>query len=30
VAAPLLDWRTRIHLLWLIGAGALSGALGWV
>ena len=23
-----LVWRTRIHLLWLIGAGALLGALG--
>lgn len=26
----LLCWRTRIHLLWLLGAGALLGALGWV
>ena len=26
----LLVWRTRIHLLWLLGAGALLGALGWV
>ncbi len=25
-----LVWRTRIHLLWLIGTGALLGALGWV
>jgi chromate transporter len=25
-----LVWRTRIHLLWLIAAGALLGALGWV
>jgi chromate transporter len=25
-----LVWRTRIHLLWLIGGGALIGALGWV
>jgi chromate transporter len=25
-----LVWRTRIHLLWLIGAGALLGAAGWV
>ena len=25
-----LVWRTRIHLLWLIGAGAVLGALGWV
>ncbi|WP_291009200.1 chromate transporter [Hydrogenophaga sp.] len=29
-AATLLVWRTRIHLLWLIGAGALLGAIGWV
>ena len=26
----LLVWRTRIHLLWLLGAGALLGALGFV
>ncbi len=25
-----LVWRTRLHMLWLIGAGALLGALGWV
>ena len=25
-----LVWRTRIHLLWLLGAGALAGGLGWV
>jgi chromate transporter len=30
LTAALLVWRTRIHLLWLIGAGALLGALGWV
>ena len=29
-ATTLLVWRTRIHLLWLLGAGALLGALGWV
>ena len=28
--ATLIVWRTRVHLLWLIGAGALLGALGWV
>jgi chromate transporter len=28
--ATLLVWRTKIHLLWLIGAGALAGAFGWV
>lgn len=26
----LIVWRTRVHLLWLIGAGGLLGALGWV
>lgn len=26
----LLVWRTNIHLLWLLGAGALLGALGLV
>ena len=30
VGATLLVWRTKIHLLWMIGAGALLGALGWV
>ena len=26
----LLVWRTRLHLLWLLGAGALLGAFGLV
>ncbi|MDD2846230.1 MAG: chromate transporter [Rhodoferax sp.] len=26
----LLVWRTRVHLLWLLGAGALLGAMGWL
>jgi len=26
----LLVWRTRIHLLWLLGAGAVLGGMGWV
>lgn len=30
LAAMGLVWRTRIHLLWLIGAGALLGAAGLV
>jgi chromate transporter len=30
VAAALLVWRTRVHLLFLIGLGAVLGALGWV
>ncbi|HEY0825477.1 MAG TPA: chromate transporter [Ramlibacter sp.] len=29
-AAALLVWRTRIHLLWLLGAGALLGWFGLV
>lgn len=29
-AATLIVWRTRVHLLWVIGAGALLGMLGWV
>jgi len=28
--AALLVWRTRVHLLWLIAAGGLTGALGWI
>lgn len=28
--SALLVWRTRIHLLWLLGAGALVGWFGWV
>jgi chromate transporter len=30
IAAALLVWRTRIHLLVLISIGAVVGALGWV
>lgn len=26
----LLVWRTRLHLFWLLGAGAVLGWLGWV
>ncbi len=29
-AATLLVWRTRLHLLWMIGAGAVLGAVGLV
>ena len=28
--ATVLVWRTKLHLLWMIGAGALLGALGLV
>jgi len=30
LASVVLVWRTRIHLLWLIGGGAVIGALNWV
>ena len=30
VAAAVLAWRMRIHLLLLIAIGALAGAMGWV
>lgn len=26
----VLVWRTRIHMLWLLGAGAILGAMGWL
>ncbi len=26
----LLVWRTKLHLLWLLGAGGVLGAVGWV
>jgi chromate transporter len=30
LATAVIVWRSKIHLLWLLGAGALLGALGWV
>jgi chromate transporter len=30
VASGLVIWRTRLHLLWVLGLGALLGALGLV
>jgi chromate transporter len=30
LAAGLVIWRTRLHLLWVLGVGALLGALGLV
>ena len=30
LVSTLVVWRTKIHLLWLLGAGAALGALGWV
>ena len=29
-ASAVVVWRTRVHLLWLLAAGAVLGALGWV
>jgi chromate transporter len=28
--ATLFVWRTRVHLLWLLGAGAVLGWFGWI
>ena len=28
--AFVLLWKTKIHLLWMLGAGAVLGAMGWV
>jgi len=30
IASGIVIWRTRLHLLWVLGAGALLGALGLV
>ena len=30
IAAALLVWRTRVHLLLLVAAGALIGGMGWI
>ena len=30
IVTAVLIWRTRIHLLWLLGAGAVLGWFGWV
>ena len=30
LVVTVLVWKTRIHMLWLLGAGALLGAIGWV
>jgi chromate transporter len=26
----VICWRTRLHILWLLGAGALIGWFGWI
>lgn len=30
LVSALIVWRTRVHLLWLLGAGALLGWFGWI
>lgn len=30
LVSALLVWRTKLHLLWMLGAGAVLGAMGWV
>ena len=30
VVTTIVVWRTRVHLLWLLGAGAVLGWMGWV
>ena len=30
LVCALLVWRTRLHMLWLLAAGALLGIMGWV
>ena len=28
--ATVLVWRTKLHLLWMLGAGAVAGGMGWI
>lgn len=28
--STLIVWKTRIHILWLLGAGAIAGWMGWI
>lgn len=30
IVSTVIVWRTKVHLLWLLGAGALLGWMGWV
>ena len=30
IVTALIVWRSRVHLLWLLGAGAVLGWMGWV
>jgi chromate transporter len=30
IVSALIVWRTKVHLLWLLGAGAFIGWMGWL
>ena len=30
IAVALIAWRTRVHVVFLVGAGAIAGAVGWI
>jgi chromate transporter len=30
IVTTIVVWRTKVHLLWLLGAGAVLGWMGWV
>lgn len=30
IVSTLIVWRTKVHLLWLLGAGAIIGWMGWL
>jgi chromate transporter len=30
LVSTVVVWRTRVHLLWLLGAGAIIGWMGWI
>lgn len=30
IVSAIVVWRTKLHLLWLLGAGALLGWMGWL
>ena len=30
LVCAILVWRTRLHMLWLLAAGALLGTMGWI
>ncbi|MEJ8839746.1 chromate transporter [Ramlibacter sp. AN1133] len=30
IVSALVVWKTRVHLLWLLGAGAILGWVGWL